>query len=266
MAARAKNWSGVEAAIRSAEATGTRVGVAAIARSGERFAHQAGERFAAASTIKICIMIELFRQIDAGRHTLDARRTMQDADRANGSGVMRHLHAKMEFTLNDLCYLMMSISDNTATNMLIDVVGGMEPVNAMMRGMGMARSVLGRKMGFFNLGPGHENYAVPDEFADAIAAILGNRAASAGSCAAMVAMLEKQQNDRRIARHLPKGDDAPRWGTKTGSMTGVTNDVGFVMTGSGPLIVSIYTAEQPDRNLAEAQIGGIARAALEAVG
>jgi beta-lactamase class A len=257
------NWGGVEAAIRSVEATGTRVGVAAIAPGGARFGHKAGERFAAASTIKICIMIELFRQIDAGQHALDDRRAMQDADRANGSGVMAHLHAGMEFTLNDLCYLMMSISDNTATNMLIDVVG-MERVNATMRALGMAQSVLGRKMGFYKLGPAHENYAVPEEFADAIGAIIGERAASAGSCAAMLGMLEKQQNDRRIARHLPRGDEAPRWGTKTGSMTGVTNDVGFVMTGKGPLIVSVYTAEQADRNLAEAQIGDIARAALEA--
>ena len=257
------NWNGVEAAIRSAEAAGTRVGVAAIAPSGERFGHNAGQRFAAASTIKICIMIELFRQIDAGRHVLADHWPMHAADRANGSGVMRHLHAGIEFTLNDLCYLMMSISDNTATNMLIDIVGGMEPVNATMRELGMTQSVLGRKMGQFNLGPAHENYAVPDEFADVIGAILGNRAASAGSCAAMVAMLEKQQNDRRIARHLPK-QDGPRWGTKTGSMSGVTNDVGFIMTAGGPLIVSVYTADQPDRNLAEAQIGDIARAALEA--
>lgn len=257
------NWSGVEAAIRSAEATGTTVGVAAMVPSGESFGHHAHQRFVAASTIKICIMIELYRQIDAGRHTLADRRVMRKEDRANGSGIMLHLHEGMEFTVNDLCYLMMSISDNTATNMLIDLVG-MDRVNAAMRGLGMTQSVLGRKMGQFNLGPAHENYATPDEFADAIAAILGHRAASPAACDAMLAMLEKQQNDRRIARHLPRGDGAPHWGTKTGSMPGVTNDVGFVMTSSGPLIVSIYTANQPDRNLAEAQIGDIARAALEA--
>jgi beta-lactamase class A len=256
------NWNGVEAAIRSAEATGTSVGVAAMAPSGDSFGHHAQQRFAAASTIKICIMIELYRQIDAGQHALADRRVMRDADRANGSGVMRHLHEGIEFTLNDLCYLMMSISDNTATNMLIDVTD-QDRVNATMRALGMTQSVLGRKMGLFNLGPAHENYAVPEEFAAAIAAIIGHRAASPGACDAMLAMLEKQQNDRRIARHLPK-QDPPRWGTKTGSMQGVTNDVGFIMIGSGPLIVSIYTANQPDRNLAEAQIGDIARAALEA--
>jgi beta-lactamase class A len=257
------DWSRLDAAIRSAETTGTKTGVAAIAPAGDRFRHNADQRFVAASTIKIAIMIELYRQIDAGQHTLDERRVMRAADRANGSGVMTHLHEGMEFTLNDLCYLMMSISDNTATNMLMDLVG-QERVNAAMRALGMTRSVLGRKMGQYNLGPDHDNYAVPDEFADAIAAILGNRAASPASCAAMVAMLEKQQNDRRIARHLPK-QDGPRWGTKTGSMPNITNDVGFIMTTHGPLIIAVYTANQPDRNLAESQIGDIARAALEAL-
>ena len=257
------NWAGVEAVIRSVEETGTRAGVAAIAPSADRFRHNAAQRFVAASTIKIAIMIELYRQIDAGQHTLDERHLMRAADRANGSGVMLHLHEGMEFTLNDLCYLMMSISDNTATNMLMDIVG-QDRVNAAMRALGVTESVLGRKMGQYNLGPQHENYATPDEFADLIAAILGNRAAAPASCAAMVAVLEKQQNDRRIARHLPK-QDGPRWGTKTGSMPAITNDAGFIMTERGPLIIAVYTANQPDRNLAESQIGAIARAALEAV-
>lgn len=257
------NWGTVGAAIRSAEATGTTVGIAGIAPTGERFGYNARRRFHSASTIKICIMIELYRQIDVGQHSLDERRVMRKDDRANGSGVMLHLHEGMEFTLNDLCYLMMSISDNTATNMLIDIVG-MDRVNATMRALGMTQSVLGRKMGLFNLGPTHENYATPDEFADAIAAIISNRAASPASCAAMLAMLEKQQNDRRIARHLPRGENAPRWGTKTGSLKHAINDVGFIMTDRGPLIVAVFTVGQPDCNLAEAQIGDLARAALEA--
>lgn len=257
------NWGAVGAAIRSAEAAGTTVGITGIAPTGERFGHNAGRRFHSASTIKICIMIELYRQIDAGQHALDERCVMRKDDRANGSGVMLHLHEGMEFTLNDLCYLMIGISDNTATNMLIDIVG-MTRVNATMRALGMTQSVLGRKMGQFNLGPAHENYATPDEFADAIAAIIGNRAASPASCAAMLAMLEKQQNDRRIARHLPRGENAPRWGAKAGSLEQAINDVGFIMTDRGPLIVAVFTAGQPDRNLAEAQIGDLARAALEA--
>jgi beta-lactamase class A len=106
-----------------------------------------------------------------------------------------------------------------------------------------------------------ENWAIPDEYAALIAAILGNKAASPASCAAMVDMLEKQTNDRRIARHLPKGEARPRWGTKTGSLPGVVNDVGFIMTPAGPLVLSIY-CEIPDPNAGEAVIGDVAHAAL----
>jgi len=140
------DWSQVEAAIRTAEATGTTVGAAIVAPSAGRFGHNADRRFVAASTIKIFVMIELYRQIDAGTHSPGERRVLRVEDRARGSGVMLHLHEGMEFTLNDLCYLMMSISDNTATNMLIDLFG-MERINATMRALGMRQSALERKMG-----------------------------------------------------------------------------------------------------------------------
>src|ERR1700733_12685642 len=130
------DWTGVAATIAAAEKQGGIVGVKLTAPSGERFGHNADRRFIAASTAKIPIMIELFHQIDAGKHTLDERFTLRAADRAQGSGIMVHLHEGMEFTVGDLVFLMISISDNTATNVLIDLVGQAE-VNATMRRLGM---------------------------------------------------------------------------------------------------------------------------------
>ena len=182
--------------IAAAERDGVVVGVAAIMPGGDRFTHNAERRFVAANTVKIPIMIELFRQIDAGRHALDDCYQLRRADRASGSGVMLHLHDGMEFTLKDLTYLMISISDNTATNVLIERVG-MEQVNAAMRELGMAASTLSRKMGQRDENrPDKENWATPDDYATAVASLLNGRAASPSSCAQMIAMLEKQQNDR----------------------------------------------------------------------
>jgi beta-lactamase class A len=253
------DWSPVSEVIAAAERKG---GVALVAPSGERFGHNADRRFIAASTAKIPVMVELFRQIDAGKHTLGERFTLRDANRAPGSGIMLHLHDGMEFTLQDLVYLMISISDNTATNALIDLVG-MAEVNATMRRLGMAGSALGRKMGLGRQPGQEENWATPNDFSNVIGALLGNTAASPAACAQMVALLEKQQNDRRIARYLRR-PDGPRWGSKTGSLPGVSNDAGFVMTDRGPLIVCVFCGEQPDRHAAEQSIGEISRAALEA--
>jgi beta-lactamase class A len=257
------DWSGVTAAIGRAEAGGAVLGVCVVAPSGGRFRHNADRRFRAASTIKIAIMIALFRLVEGGTVSLDTVREVRAADKAAGGGVILHLHEGLGLTLGDLLYLMISISDNTATNMLIDVVG-MDQVNAGMAALGMPGSRLGRKMAGVASDDAHENWAVPDEFAAVILALLGGRAGSAANCARMVAVLEQQQNTRRIARHLPKRD-RPRWGSKTGSLEGVVNDVGFIMTASGPLVVSCF-CEGVETLEGEAAIGEVARAALGCVG
>jgi beta-lactamase class A len=258
------DWTALQTAIAAAEAAGCTLGVTAIAPDGTRFAHNGTRRFVAASTMKIPIMVELFRRIDQGRDSLDHLHVLREEDKATGGGVVKELHAGITFTVRDLCYLMMAISDNSTTNILIDRVG-MAETNALMKALGMQGSVLGRKVrGRPPVEGETENWAIPDEYAALIAAILGNTAASPTSCAAMVQMLEKQTNDRRIARHLPRGEARPRWGTKTGSLPGVVNDVGFIMAPTGPLVLSIY-CEIPDPNAGEAVIGDIARAALSAL-
>lgn len=260
----AVNWKGVQDVIARCETGGIKVGVGAISPSGERFAHNGDRSFVAASTVKIGIMIEIFRRIDAGKLALDKLHKMTADDKSNGSGVLLHMHTGIEVTIGDLVYLMMSISDNTATNILIDYAG-MAEVNAAMKSLGMANSVLGRKMRGRPVLPGeNENLAVPSEYVTAIQAILGGTAASKEACTQMVLILEKQQNDRRIARHLPR-QGRPRWGTKTGTLPGVANDVGFIMTAKGPAIVSVFTENLPDTLRGEEIIGEVARAVLTAV-
>ena len=257
------DWSRVQQAVTAAERDGAVLGVAIAAPNGERFAHNGARRFVAASTVKVPLMITLFREIDAGRRSLAEPYVLRAADRASGSGVMLHLHEGMEFTLGDLVYLMISISDNTATNILIDLLG-IAAVNATMRDLGMTSSTLARKMrGRAATGDEPENSATPEDYALVIAALLGNAAASPASCAEMIAFLEKQQNDRRIARHLPK-TDRPRWGSKTGSVPGVVNDVGFIEVSGGAVVLSIF-AEGLDPHRGEAAIGDISSAAWQAI-
>jgi len=258
------DWTRIVKLIERAERNGSLIGLAAITPSGEQFGYNADRRFVAASTVKIPIMVELFCQFDAGERSPLEHYRLRPEDRVAGSGVMLHLHDGMEFTLCDLAYLMISISDNTATNVLIDIVG-MQRVNATMCRLGMTGSTLSRKMqGRATQEIEKENWATPNDYARAIAALLAHRAASSDACAQMMAMLEKQQNDRRIARHLPR-TGGPRWGSKTGSLTGVTNDVGFIVTDRGTLIISIFCERQADPHLGEQIIGDISRAALEAV-
>lgn len=252
----------LEQIIADAEAAGATVGLSVRRPDGTAFDHNADQAFPSASTVKIAIMIGLFRRVDAGQDTLDTRRTFTDADRTTGSGVMTHMDAGMALTLRDINYLMMSISDNAATNILIDHVG-MQEVNAVMRSLGMPRSVLGRPMRGRLALPGEtENIAYPGEYATMVQALLDNRAASAESCAAMLGMMEKQQNDRRIARHLPRGEARPRWGSKTGTNPGVVNDVGYIFTQAGPVVIAAFLRGVTDPLEGERIIGDLARAAI----
>lgn len=248
--------------ITAAESNGVRVGVYAMLPGGETVAHREDESFIVASTIKIAIMVRLYQMVDAGEIKLTDMYALREEDICPGSGVMQGLHIGTELTLGDICYLMMSISDNTATNVLIDVVG-MEQVNASIRDLGLNSMILARKMrgGPAIEGEG-ENLGTPAEFAKLIESILDGRAASAESCMAMLDTLKTQANERRIGRYVPAGWE---WGSKTGSHTTTVNDVGFVMTNDGPLIISVFIQHAEDVVAGEIIISDISRELIQGV-
>jgi beta-lactamase class A len=252
-------WDEVARVIGAAEKEGIDVGVAIIAPDGSGFSHRGDDVFRSASTIKIAIMIVLFRRIDDGELSLDEPYRLRAADKVPGSGVLQHLHDGLDLTLGDVVYLMMSISDNPATNILIDHLG-FEAINATMRTLGLRQSILGRKMmGRPAQDSEQENLATPNEFARLMATILDGTAASARSCEQMIGLLRLQQNARRIGRFVPQGR---QWGSKTGSYDTVANDVGFVMMDDGPLVISAFTANLPDMVAGELVLSDLARKAI----
>lgn len=252
----------IDAIISAAEEDGARVGLCAILPDGTWLTHRPDEVFKSASTIKIAIMIQLFRGIDAGEFGLDQPYVLKESDKVPGSGVLQELHPGIELTMRDLLYLMMSISDNPATNILTRHVG-MGSVNATMREIGLQESVLGRPMCGRPAIPGEqENQATPAEFAMLMNAILTGTAASSESCAAMLGMLKLQSNSRRIGRFVPNGME---WGSKTGSYENVVNDVGFVMTNDDPLVISAFSEDVADVVTGEVLISEIVREILAVV-
>jgi beta-lactamase class A len=114
--------------------------------TGERIGVNDTLVFPQGSAIKIPVLIELFRQDAAGQLRLTTRVPLRKEDRTGGSGLLLHLgDGTSELSLGDLAMFMITVSDNTATNLLIDRVT-MEKVNATMREMGVASVKLQRKM------------------------------------------------------------------------------------------------------------------------
>src|SRR5262245_14411526 len=257
-------WHEVAEAVGRAEPFGT-VGVTIEGPDGRRWSRHGDRRFRAASVVKIPLMIEVYRRMEAGTLRLDETQALTDADRAAGSGVLLHLHAGLAPSVEDLVYLTMSISDNTATNLLIRRVG-MPAVNGVMHSLGMTGSTLGREMrGRPAESDTEENWATPDDYARVVRLLLDGHAAGPAGTAAMVTMLERQQNGRRIGRYVPEAPGV-RWGSKTGGLKGVTNDVGFVTGPGGRLILAVFCEGMADLHVGEQCIGDIARAAMRATG
>jgi beta-lactamase class A len=260
-------WAAVEEVANSATDEDRRgiIGCTIVGPDGYRFERHSDRRFRSASTVKIPIMIEIYRGIDLGTLSPDQSLTLTDADKTPGSGVLQYMHEGLPLTIDDLLSLMISISDNTATNMLIDLAG-LDQINATMRGLGMTNSELNRKMKGVPSQPGDpENWATPDDYARVLATILDGTAASAVSCSRMREMLGRQDNDRRIARYLPKTEGV-HWGSKTGTIGDATNDVGFIEVNGQRLILSFFCEGFVNTHLAEQAIGEMSWAAMIASG
>ncbi|HET8567569.1 MAG TPA: serine hydrolase [Candidatus Limnocylindria bacterium] len=184
------------------------------------YEERADETFPAASVIKIPLVMALYADAAAGRVSLDERVAV--GERAYGSGILGRLGDVGPLSLRDLAMLTIAVSDNTATNMLIDRVGA-DRVNERMREWGCERSVLGRKM--FEKRQGRENLLTPRETASLLLRLARGECADRATSDAVIALLRECQDETRLERYLPAGTDVAH---KSGWIEGVRNDAGIV--------------------------------------
>ncbi len=117
-------------------------------QTGEEILVDPNRSYPTASTFKVPIMVEVFRQIEAGEFALSDRIALKASDMVDGSGVLRDLQEGIAPTVHDLLMLMIIVSDNTATNMLLERVGGGDVVTATMAGMGLDSIVVYDRIDF----------------------------------------------------------------------------------------------------------------------
>ena len=258
------NWNILSAKLDEISRHGD-VGISVQSPTGEVWSRQGDIQFPAASIAKIPIMITVYRMIDQNRLSLDNEYVLQNIDKSNGSGVLRHMHSGLVLTLSDLIFLMISISDNTATNMLIRKVG-MDLISATMTELRMGSSNLSRYfVGRLAIEGEQENYATPNDYVRVLDSIFSGEAASASSCQAMLATLSLQQNRNRIGRYVPTEPDF-RWGSKTGTNPGITNDVGFVTSPLGTMRIAILCRGMGSETVGEQLIADSTLAAMQSTG
>jgi beta-lactamase class A len=226
--------------------------------TGEQFVLHENEVFAQASSIKIAVLAELYLQAQEGKLKLTDLYTVQASDLVPDSDIMGGLTPGVtRITLRYLATMMVAVSDNSATNVLIDRVG-MESVNGMLESLGLAHTRLRRKMMDLDAAKqGRENISTPREMMTLLEAIYRGKLLNKESTADFFKMLSTNK-DSWIPRDLPAD---VKIANKPGSLEGVRNDSGIVFVEGRPYVICVMTAFLSNERDGEQAISQVSLAA-----
>ena len=194
--------------------------------TGERFAYQADMPLQAASVIKLPIMVEAFRQREAGLIRFEETVVIHREDKLPSCGALSYMHDGLEVTVGDLVTLMVILSDNTATNLLIDRLG-MGAINQSIANMGLTGTRLNRKLFQPELArQGIENYVTARDMGGLLERLLRGTLLSREASAEMLGVLRNQRLNGKMPFYLhSRGIPVAH---KTGEDDGITHDVGII--------------------------------------
>jgi beta-lactamase class A len=213
-----------------------------------------------ASIIKVPMLVEAMRQVRDGELSFDREFSLADEERVKGSGVMRYLHTGAKLNLKDLVWLMIVVSDNTATNILIDVLG-IDNVNSITRAMGFDKTTLQRKMYDWDaIEKGLDNICVAGEIADLLARIARRQAVGGEWDEMTLDMLGHQQETSRLGLFLP---EQAKLANKTGSREGILHDCGIVTTDAFRYSIAVFTKDAKTTGDARLAIARISKAVYD---
>jgi beta-lactamase class A len=207
--------------------------------------------FPTGSSIKIPVLVELHKQAAAGKCQLSDRRPVARRDQVGGSGVIQHFGDQASsLSLRDLAVLMIVLSDNTATNMLIDQVG-MAEVNRTLDGLGLSHMRLRRKMiDQAASARGDENTSTPREAMRLMELLHRGEVGGRGLSDEVLAILRLRKSSP-LPRLLP-----PTVGiaNKPGGVEGAACDWGLVLVPNRPYAIAVmsnYLGEGADEAIAQ---------------
>lgn len=180
----------------------------------------------AASVIKIPILVEAFRQIRTGEHAKEEKYVLQEGDKRPSCGCLNRMHAGLEVTYEDLCNLMIILSDNSATNILIRLLGGMDRINEDLRGMGYETLQVNRLLFDKEASDrGVQNYVTAVEIADMLEKMYRGQMVDSEASADMLDILKAQRLNGKFPFRFGDGIVMAH---KTGEDDGITHDVGIL--------------------------------------
>lgn len=194
----------------------------------EVIAYHEQDTFMAASVIKLYIMAEAVRQCKEKIHAKEERVTIRKSECVPSCGALTYMHDGLEVTIQDLYTLMIILSDNSATNYLIDILGE-DAINAGIRRLGYTKTVLNRKMyDMEKSAKGIQNYVCPQELGDFLEKLYHGEIFDQESSEHMLSVMKDQRLNGKIPFFIHTIPEHGAIAHKTGEDTGITHDVGIV--------------------------------------
>lgn len=208
-----------------------------------------------ASMIKVFILGAAMEKVRAGELSLSQSLILRDCDKVGGAGVLGGYASGTELTLSEVLSLMITESDNTATNMVIDLLG-MAAINAYIQQNGYGDTLLQRKMmDGAAIAEGRENYTSAADLGHFFQRVYHHVCVGAGEDEIMLSYLRGQKDTECFPAALPSAVIAH----KTGELVGLYDDGGIIYTGTRDVILVVMTENYSGRDRAIGTIREIAR-------
>lgn len=205
--------------------------------SGESFTFNEDQIFPQASAIKIPIIIEVYQQAQQQKFALSDMRTVDPAKAVGGTGVLQNMIGPVSLSIRNLCVLMITQSDNTATNELIKLIG-LEAVNDRIKALGLKETKLQRiMMDVKSSAKGIENISTPAEAVKILSMLYKGKVISLEASAEMLSILKKtERSTSRLAAGIP--DNVPI-AFKPGMLDGVSTEWAIIYLEKRPYAVAV---------------------------
>ena len=212
-----------------------------------------------ASTIKLAIMIECFAEANEGKLDLGEMLTLTGPEKVSGSGILQELSDGDKLPVRDMIDLMIVLSDNTATNLILNRIGG-DAVNARMQSLGLTYTRVMRKImsddkpgvssGITREGRKSENKqwglgrSSPYEMVTLLGKLYRGELVSRKASDEMLAILKHQRDRNGLGRDMNELVVAE----KTGALDHLRSDVGILYTPGGPIAMAVTVDDMPEVN------------------
>ncbi len=235
-----------------------------------------------ASTIKLPIMVELFAEANEGKLDWNQKLELTDQDKVSGSGVLTELSGGDALPIRDLMHLMIVVSDNTATNLILDRIGG-NAVNARMAQLGLKQTAVMRKImqpktfpkagaksapeGLTDEGgkPGNERWGTgrscPRDMVVILEKLYRGELVSKAASDEMMNVLKRQQDHQGVGRDMKNTVIAG----KSGALDHLRSDVAIVYSQHGPVAMAITVNDIPEVNYGVDNPGNLLISALSRI-